>query len=145
MNITMRTLAVFALILSLMLVGGITSAAPTHGASHIDFNGVYQSEQVKDYFYYVRFFQDGTVITVTSKEPPTGLSAWFNKTYYGAGRGTYTINDGHVRFAATSSAGTLEYSGIIQGDVIVFHMHSFINGVKKVHHFHFVKDVTAGG
>jgi len=142
----MKTLPAIATTIALLSFAFVSQSRPSAKAGpEVRFDGVYQSEQVRTYFYYVRFLKDGTAITVTSEESPYVLSQWFNSDFPGAGRGRYVATGGTVKFSATSATGTLHYSGTMQGSAITFRMRSDINGVEKTHNFRFVKDGTNGG
>lgn len=80
---------------------------------------------------YLRFFPDGTVVSVTSTGEPHQVIKWFGHDF--EMQGSYRINDKYIEFQTTSKQGTVEYAGnIIDSNLMELNWHSKINGhIKK--------------
>ncbi|MEU1274149.1 toll/interleukin-1 receptor domain-containing protein [Streptomyces sp. NPDC005799] len=79
---------------------------------------------------FLRFYSDGTVLSVGSIGTASQIVSWFNRNHSAPSKGTYDINGSHIKFATTSESGTVEYTGTIGDDGVVLHLHvlSHING-----------------
>jgi hypothetical protein len=128
-------------ILILGLAAILTSCAMmrNHGTVALRFDGVYQSERVEDYWNYLHFYPDGTVITVSSTGQPEDLRTWFTKEHVGVSIGKVTRKGGRVSFSATSSDGSVDYDGRLVGDQVHLDSYSHINGHRSSDVFKFVR------
>src|SRR5256885_15297713 len=64
-------------------------------------DGVYQSKKISDYYSYLRFFADGSLIDASSSGTPDDIFKWFNKEWAKnsyASKGTYTISGSNIQF-----------------------------------------------
>ncbi len=94
-------------------------------ASELRFDGLYISAMT-DYTFYLRFFSDGKVVSISSNE--TAEAAWQKLTPdYDSIAGTYTVDGDKVDFDLISANGKVTYSGVISGEKIAFKTHSYIN------------------
>lgn len=138
-------------LLALLLLSGCTTSGPSKptpdpsaDVSAPRFDGLYQSEQVEQaeqaesYHYYLRFYADGTVITVSSTGTPAQLERWFDREKADLSRGQFTVTAGQIAFSATSDTGTVNYEGRISADRLELASHSEINGNRQTHVFAFV-------
>jgi uncharacterized protein (TIGR02996 family) len=84
---------------------------------------------------WLRFYADGTVLSVTTVQADAGQVAhWLNKGHAYLSRGTYTLRPAtgglNVRFAATGAEGTVDYTGTLHGLSLELALHSHINGYR---------------
>jgi hypothetical protein len=97
----------------------------------------YYYYQDSSYLHVIRFYEDGTVIGVSTTEPVKHLSiisTWFNKE---SARNRHSIgfyeitDDSKILFNLRSTQGIVDYIGIIAGkNEIIFQIHSHINDSK---------------
>ncbi len=110
------------------------------------FDGVYKSEINQtdpdlEYWQYIRFYEDGTVITVSSTGNPTEIDSWFRKELSiqkGFSRGQYEIKGSEIIFSSTSEAGTVDYNGTIHEKAVDLYSFSHISGNKSKKKYSFV-------
>ena len=97
------------------------------GASLVRFDGLYMSK-MDTYTYYLRFFEDGKVVSQSTSKTPD--KAWSTLTHnYNSIAGTYVIDGDVVTFDLISDMGKVTYVGKINSDdTIEFKTHSYING-----------------
>jgi hypothetical protein len=95
------------------------------GAPAIRYDGLY-CEANGNSTSYLRFYSNGTVISVSSTGTPDQIVRWFNAPYENSG--IYTIAGDTVSFETTSSHGKVAYRGKILADRLVLDTHSYING-----------------
>ena len=109
--------------------------------AQLRFDGVYQDEAGSrtDGWGYCRFYEDGTVIAVTSTGSPSQVARWFSKEHGHVSRGRYRVKGRRLTFSATSGSGTVDYTGEIQGDKLTLNVHSHINGNRSRRAYRFVK------
>lgn len=108
------------------------------------FDGIYQSK-LEDYSSYIRFYEDGTVITAYSKTAPQYMKKWFFKDTIksGIGKGNFILTNNRIRFTATSFSGIVEYEGRIYGNTIIIEAYSHITQRKFIREYEFIKlDLT---
>ena len=103
------------------------------------FNGVYwycskasnerTNMTAKEYF---RFFENGTVLSVSTPATIEQLKNWFNEEG-DSDRGTFVIDGDTISFQIVCKGpfgvvGTIDYVGVIINDKLVINKHSNING-----------------
>jgi len=88
---------------------------------------------------YLRFYEDGTVLQVSSTGKPEEVAVWFNKTHPYSSKGQYKVDGTMLEFTVTSEEGTVDYAGIINGDELTLEMYSHINGYKRTEVYTFIK------
>lgn len=95
--------------------------------SLVRFDGLYMSK-MDTYTYYLRFFEDGKVVSQSTSKTPD--KAWSTLTHnYNSIAGTYVIDGDVVTFDLISDMGKVTYVGKINSDdTIEFKTHSYING-----------------
>jgi hypothetical protein len=108
----------------------------------IRFDGLYQAAE-DDYFLYVRFFDDGTVITASSDGKPDEVIGWFQKGHPYVSTGAYSINGDEIAFSAASPTGVVDYTGQLEGQTLFLRSYSKINGFQTDAEYHFVEVFTA--
>ena len=93
------------------------------------FDGLYQNG-CENYFYYLRFFEDGQVVQVSSTGTPEEVSRWLKRGYERSG--TYALMGDRISFAIVSPVGRVRYSGVIlNSETLRLDSHSEINGYDK--------------
>jgi len=109
-----------------LVVFTILTISSCKEATAIKYDGVYQHTQGGE-FYYLRFYDDGSVITVTSSGTPKEIAKWFDKSLKDVSSGHYTLTGNHIKFSSTDSHGTVDYEGDIQNDQLTLKTLSHIN------------------
>jgi hypothetical protein len=122
--------------LDVFVVFNLSSCSSPSGVKS---DGVYQHiEGVESY--YLRFYADGTVISVTASATPQQVAKWFDKSFKDVSTGQYTVTDKHIKFSSTDSHGTVDYEGDIQGDNLALTTFSHINNAKGNEVYKFVEN-----
>ena len=93
----------------------------------IRFDGVYYQEG-QDSTSYIRFYDDGTVITVSSTGTTTQIKPWFTKYHKDISTGRFNITGNNISFQSTDKCGSVDYSGKMSNDELLLDIHSNING-----------------
>jgi hypothetical protein len=99
-------------------------------------------KKIEDYWYYIRIYEDSTIITVSSIGTPKDISSWFRRENIennGIGHGRFELQDGYITFASTSTNGTVEYKGTIEGRIMYLDAYSHINGQRDKREYRYVK------
>jgi len=92
-------------------------------------NGLYRSKKTDDgYWYYLKFYNDKSVIAISSTGKSRRLKKWFNRENKNIPTGKYNIERDSISFFVTSSVGTVLYSGDILKNSLQLHVESQING-----------------
>ena len=102
------------------------------------FDGLYcyitgSEDSVSSLNYVFRFYEDGTVISVTVgrstlEQSLFPSSEWFNKDNSGMARGTYTLEGNDISFTSISSVGAVDYEGTLENGCLILDSYSHING-----------------
>lgn len=99
----------------------------------IRFDGVYRSSIGNNVRKFFRFYQDGTVIEVTTEAEVNDITPWFRKDkftedYHSVG--IYQMKGNEIAFSTTALAyGTMMYKGTFKsGSEILIKSKSLING-----------------
>ncbi|MFG1690699.1 hypothetical protein ACGF5M_00850 [Gemmatimonadota bacterium] len=99
---------------------------PTREAK-VHFDGLYQAASSQSgVFKYLRFYADGTVVSVSSTGTLEQVARWFNRT--ASSKGRYTVRDLEIEFSSTSPEGTVDYEGTIEPNGLTLKWYSHING-----------------
>lgn len=133
---------VFVLILNIV---GFAAFSQIKDSLKIRFNGIYQSCKENESYHNLRFYSDGTVITVgTISNNALKMSSWFNKKKFTKpyhSKGIYEIRNQEINFISTSKEGSVVYNGKIINDFqINFQIKSLINGHESEKAFFFILD-----
>jgi len=97
----------------------------------IRYDGLYYRKEGADSNQYIRFYDDGTVITVTSTGTITQIKNWFDKNNKSPfSRGKYVVTGDSITFQSTSEAGRVDYNGKILDNKLILNIHSHINGFR---------------
>ncbi len=102
------------------------------------FDGLYQSATEGDSRKFLRFYADGTVISVTSTGEATDVINWLKKPY--DDQGNFEIKGKKIYFVTTSSYGSVVYEGFIDSKYkLKLNIKSLINGYESEWLFYFIK------
>jgi hypothetical protein len=101
----------------------------------IRFDGFYQSDRQDDYWRYLRFYDNGTVISasVVSDNLPK-IANWFDGHN---NRGSFTLSGRELSFSVESQEGVVDYIGDVRGTKMILRSHSHINGNRGVIEYRF--------
>jgi hypothetical protein len=93
------------------------------------------------FHYYLRFSPPNLVSCVTSSGTTQQVSRWFGPQHPLVGHGIFELVGDGITFAATSKAGTVEYSGHVSADsrALALDSHSLINGHRTHRRYHFAE------
>ena len=94
------------------------------------FDGLYQTAQEGEDWSYLRFYPDGTVISVCSNGTPNDLKSWFTKEHANISIGTVLLEGAHLSFTSTSSQGAVDYEGELILDQLHLTLYSHINSYR---------------
>lgn len=123
-----RKLPVIACLLFLSFRGISQNSAPSE---KINYKGLYHtlSDSLNPFRFYLRFYEDGTVIGYTTAGNPKNLVPWFSKEHKSPSKGKYTLKaDSLLHFSLKSEEGLVLYEGVIRnGNTLVMEVKSLIN------------------
>ncbi|QQP94656.1 hypothetical protein [Lysobacter enzymogenes] len=134
----MRLRKRFVAALALACAAGLAVAAPGREPAQPRLDGIYQADSGRGHFFYLRFYADGVVVSVTSPEPAEQVNDWFNRGCAALPRGAYTRRDQRVEFVTRARVGSVEYAGTLAHDRFDAHVRSLINGHESDQTFRFV-------
>jgi hypothetical protein len=128
----------------------LTSICFAHGQTAksilVRYDGLYQTvsdidkEDNDTSYSFIRFYPDGTVITVASNGTVQDLKDWFRLKMDGASIGKYEIRKRKLYFSTTSKAGTVIYNGkILNPYILTIKWKSLINGNKGREKYYFIE------
>ena len=103
----------------------------------LNYDGLYQTNAF-NYFYYLRFYQDGLVISASSTEDPKQIAGWFNKSHIDIPQGSYSINGNRIEFTTTYSQGSVKYEGFIYPKSLVLNIRSLIRNYQETKTYQFI-------
>lgn len=104
----------------------------------LKYNGLYVCEEENQSSRYLRFYEDGTVLSVSSSGNPNQVILWFNKLHPNTSKGSYHFLSPNLKFSATSECGTVNYSGKADGEMLALEIQSLINGYNATKKYFFV-------
>jgi hypothetical protein len=109
--------------------------------SLIRFDGLYQSETEDNSREFLRFYDDGTVLSVISSSNAKDLIKWFKKDKHSNQfqKGKYEINNNNIYFTTTDKYGTVVYQGAIDEYKLTLKTKSLINNAESTSIFYFIK------
>ncbi len=106
----------------------------TSNSSPVHFNGIYKSaiqtnQNTGDKSTsYLRFYEDGTVINVSSSGTPEQINNWFVKGHENVTEAPYKIEGDKMSFTSGSGNAAVEYSGkIVTSALLQLHTKSLSN------------------
>lgn len=104
-------------------------------------DGLYRSERGMNidanYYHYLRFYKDGTVLAATTTGTPSEIVGWFTPENAYISKGALSVSGNTVRFSATSPAGTVDYEGTVEASGLILRSHSHINGYRAISEYRF--------
>jgi len=104
----------------------------------VKFGGLYK--QLGPQGGYLRFFEDGTVLSVTSSGNPQQVARWLIKDGNGNyGEGKYKVSGDRIVFSTTSEVGKLIFEGSINGQTLNLKWNSQINEKRGTNYYEFVQ------
>lgn len=108
----------------------------------ISYEGYYitQPDTISPFKYYLRFYPDGSVITVTTAGKPENLTRWFTKDYKDVARGKYEFKDSSIVFFIKTDKGEVNYEGILTAEnKLKLTVKSLINKYEGKEEYYFLK------
>ena len=129
-NLTIRVKSVNGSPADVASRDGVLSIVTNNLIGPIRYDGVYFRKEDSDSNQYIRFYDDGTVITVTSTGTITQIKNWFDKDNNSPSKGKYVITGDSIIFQSTSEAGRVDYNGKILDNKLILNIHSHINGFR---------------
>ena len=118
-----------------------TPDSPPQSSNNVGllFDGIYKADE-GEFSYYLRFYDDGTVIEVGQPHAtnPDSLTYWFRKGVPTLASGKYEVVGDQVNFSTSNSSGTVDFQGSIGLQNLVLDVHSRINNSKRKLEFRFV-------
>ena len=141
----------------LILVVTVLTSFGQDKKNAIRFDGVYQTAAEIDTidrdttWNYLRFYKDGTVISVAASGTVDDIAQWFTlrpaavKTAWqqNPSKGGYKVKGKRIRFTTTSKQGSIVYKGVIVDEMkLKLHFKSAITGNKGTEIYQFVNAVV---
>jgi len=113
----------------------------SQGETTLRFDGLYgdRSEEFVFGIRYLRFYEDGTVLSVTSEGSPEQVGKWLNKSHAHALKGQYTLQGAQIRFVLESPLGKIEYEGNVKEDSLELKWYSHITGYRGTSTYTFTR------
>lgn len=119
-------------------------AVPTASAAIVRFDGIYYSRDPQGRGdYYLRFYADGTVVSVTSTGSPVQVASWLNPGNENVGKGIYQADGKLLRFTEETKTGAVDYAGTMAASTLDLQLTSRINGHWSRRTFVFVADPSS--
>ena len=105
----------------------------------VRFDGLYLSDAASagstTYRRYLRFTEQGSVLSVSSSEPPTVVAAWLQAPY--ENRGEWRLEENVLRFSCKGPNGVVDYEGEVLRDGLLLRVHSRINDTRSERRYAF--------
>jgi len=128
--------------LSLFIFFTVSSSAQTTTVRKLSFDGYYRTlpDSLNPFSYYLRFYDDGTVIGYSTAGNPNNLVPWFKKEHKSPSKGQYVLKDSILSFSLKSEEGTVTYDGLFLPDNhLFFTVKSLINKYQGKEEYFFLK------
>jgi hypothetical protein len=106
------------------------------------YDGYYRTlpDTLNPFSYYLRFYDDGTVIGYSTAGNPNNLLPWFKKEHKSPSKGQYTLKDSVISFSLKSEEGTVLYDGVfLPGNRLFLTVKSLINKYQGQEEYIFLK------
>jgi hypothetical protein len=103
----------------------------------IRFDGLYQSQE-ENFFLYLRFYEDGTVLALTADGDADQVYNLVEKDHPGASAGAYSLKEDAISFTTPGSDGLVDYAGEIQEDRLALRFHNREDGKQGFSEYRFV-------
>ncbi len=127
-----------AIIFSFLLL----STVSVNAQATLQYNGFYHtlSDSLNPFRFYLRFYEDGSVIGYTTAGNPKNLVPWFKKDHPSPSKGKYSIKEGTLHFSLKSDEGIVEYNGQLKADNrLSLSVKSLINKYESSEEYFFMK------
>ncbi len=113
---------------------------PSSQLALVRFDGLYASEKREgsSWYYFLRFYEDGVVLTYSSEYPYAEKAVRVNKISYTA-LGTYVILESTIIFTTVNPQGNVDYNGFVSGEKITLDSYSHINENEMTRIYHFME------
>jgi hypothetical protein len=110
--------------------------SPNSFSQKLHFEGLYttmkDSSNSINTYKYLKFYENGAVISVSSIGTPYKVKKWFTLEKEGLSKGKYKLKKGKLSFATKNEYGTVKYSGkILKNGLLHLDSKSMINGYKS--------------
>ena len=102
----------------------------TNGQDGLRYDGYYTTlpDSLNPFRYYLRFYEDGTVINYCTAGNPATLLKWFSKNDHASLKGKYVVNDTLLNFSVKNKEGEILYSGsLLPGNRLWMTVKSMLN------------------
>jgi hypothetical protein len=135
----------FLLATILLFSASIVSAQTSSKAEltyKLSYDGYYRTlpDTLNPFSYYLRFYDDGTVIGYSTAGNPKNLAPWFKKEHTSPSKGQYTLKDSVISFSLKSEEGTVLYDGaFLPGNRLFLTVKSLINKYQGKEEYFFLK------
>ena len=99
-------------------------------SQQVRFDGYYHtlSDSLNPFRYYLRFYEDGTVINYCTAGSPDKLLKWFSKNDNASLKGKYAQKDSTLSFSVKNQDGEVAYEGVLlSGERLWMKVKSLIN------------------
>lgn len=129
---------------ALFLVSILCASAQTaqRNSIKLSYDGYYHTlgDSLSPFKYYLRFYDDGTVIGVTTAGNPNNLLPWFKKEHNTVAKGKYVLADSTLQFSMKSEQGEVAYTGVIlKNNRLFLSVKSLINKYLGKEEYYFMK------
>lgn len=129
-----------AFITGLLVIGCVWFVTAKPSLLRVD--GLYYSyDEAEEVFYYLRFYEDGAVLAVSSFEAPEEANTWFYRHHPTArfGQGEYRAEtDQRLQFFTVTSYGQIDYEAVLLDGAMQVKLFSHRNGYRGVSRYRFV-------
>ena len=107
---------------------------------HFDGYYVTAADSLNPFRYYLRFYEDGTVIGCSTAGDPKNLLPWFKKDHKSPTKGNYSLKDTTIGFSLKSADGIVNYQGpVFGGNWLSLSVKSLINQYQAKEDYFFMK------
>lgn len=105
----------------------------------INYDGLYWASG-NDSEQFLKFYDDGTAIGVSCSKgvSPGDITKWFNRSHHAVSTGEFHISNGVISFALRSSAGVVDYEGVMGDTILSLDIFSHINNYRGTSDFRYV-------
>jgi hypothetical protein len=111
-----------------------------HAQTKLDYDGYYHtiSDSLNPFRFYLRFYEDGTVIGYTTAGNPKNLVSWFRKDHQSPSKGRYIMRDSTLSFTLKSQEGIVRYQGrLLKDNRLFLDVKSMINNYEGKEEYYF--------
>lgn len=115
-------------------------AITIHAQGKPEYDGYYHtiSDSLNPFRFYLRFYEDGTVIGYTTAGNPRNLVPWFRKDHQSPSKGRYIMKDSTLSFSLKSQEGIVRYQGrLLKENRLILDVKSMINDYEGKEEYHF--------